>query len=165
MSRNNYENVNGINTIYGPVSSDSTYGTKVAETNSTPRIEIEFEGTDLPIAFGAGDVATKDQWATIPAGSKIVSAEVFVETAFAGGTNITVGLANKETGAAIDADGLVAATVTANLTQNAVITGAGALIGLSSGANPAVVTVSQSGTYTSGKAKLLVSYRPQGADI
>lgn len=166
MAKTDVENVNGIQTVFGPSDSDTTRGVKVSNTNAEPHIEISFEYGDLNLEYLAADVGNA-MFACIPKGSKVVSAELYVEEAFLGGTDITVGLYRREDAMAIDADGLVNATdgALANLTLNNVVTGSGALIGnVSDPTYDGVITVTANGTFTAGKAKLLVSYRPQGAD-
>lgn len=168
MAKNNRENVNGIDTIYGPVVSDSTRGVSVAKGDVSGYIELKFDAAeDLDIAYGLSDADNKFGYGYIPANAKIVSAEVFVTEAFAGGTSIIVGLDSRNTGIAIDSDGLVNATdgAVAKLTAGAAVTGTGALVGTAIGSVEGILTVTGSGTFTAGKAKILVEYRVGGADV
>ena len=95
---------------------------------------------------------------TIPANASIVEATLYVDTAWVGGTNLTIGLYTPA-GVAIDADGLVAATVTATLTANKVVTGAGALVGTTIGANAGQLVAATTGTYTAGSARVVVKFK------
>lgn len=98
--------------------------------------------------------------ALIPANATIISAEVFTEVAAAGGTDIVVGLFQAD-GTAVDANGLVTATegVLANMSSaGEKITGAGALIGLGTGAADSHIGVTPNGTFTSGKVRVIVTY-------
>lgn len=172
MSSVNRENVNGIGYIFGPRNSDSLRGKKLAKVGGLTEIVIDFEYTDLPklasISYGAAtSAASSTAYANIPAGSKIVSAELYILTAFAGGTDLTVGLDRQDNGIAIDTDGLVDATdgAVANLTADNVVTGTGALVGASIGSNAGVIVVDDNGTFTAGKAKLVVTYKPATADV
>ncbi len=95
---------------------------------------------------------------TIPANASIVEATLYVDDAWVGGTNLTIGLYTPA-GVAIDADGLVAATVTATLTANKVVTGAGALVGTTIGANAGQLVAATTGTYTAGTARVVVKFK------
>jgi hypothetical protein len=79
-------------------------------------------------------------------------------TAWVGGTNLTIGL-YQANGTVIDADGLVAATITATLTANKVVTGAGALVGTTIGANAGQLVAATTGTYTAGTARVVVKFK------
>jgi hypothetical protein len=143
------------------------YGVRVTNLKSGGRIEQSvlkqleyvFNFNDLP----TGTLTNLD--AVIPAFSKIVSAKLEVLTAFAGGTSYVVGLNNASTGVAVDADGLLTAAQLplANIdARGDFITGAGALVGVSVGAAAVDVAVVATGTFTAGKARLIVEYLPEG---
>lgn len=106
---------------------------------------------------------TNDGWndadPNIPAGSYITRAFLIVETAFAGGTSYNIGLSQKD-GTVIDADGIDAAVAVADLGANEVVVANGALVGgtASTGANGGYVKVAATGTFTAGKAKLVIEY-------
>lgn len=95
----------------------------------------------------------------IPDGARIVGAEIYVETAFAG-TNATleVGLLKKDYSTAYDADGLVAATATASLTAAATITGAGALVGTTLAYDGLLTATVRTANFTAGRARIRVRY-------
>jgi hypothetical protein len=95
---------------------------------------------------------------TIPANASIVEATLYVDNAWVGGTNLTIGLYQAD-GTVIDADGLVAATITATLTANKVVTGAGALVGTTIGANAGQLVAATTGTYTAGSARVVVKFK------
>jgi hypothetical protein len=95
---------------------------------------------------------------TIPANASIVEATLYVDDAWVGGTNLTIGLYQAD-GTVIDADGLVAATITATLTANKVVTGAGALVGTTIGANAGQLVAATTGTYTAGSARVVVKFK------
>ena len=161
MAKVNLENVGGRQTVFGPVTSDNTRGGKVATLGHTKEVTYTFEFGDLPLDSDPGN----EMLIPIPAGSLIVGAELKITEAWVNGTNVTVGLDTKA-GVPIDADGLIDATdgATANLTLQNVVVGTGALIGATSGQDPAVVVVAATGAYTAGKAELLVQYRAAEAD-
>lgn len=97
----------------------------------------------------------------IPAGSTIVRALLRVVTAFAGGTSYTVGLAQAN-GTPISATGLLTAAnlPLASLTPaGKLITGTGALVGTVSHATlDGELVVAASGTFTAGRAEIIVEY-------
>jgi hypothetical protein len=149
-----FENSAGIGTRtnYGVRKINEKFGGKQA-SDVIQYVEVVFDYDDLPTA-GA------EMEALIPAYSLIKSAYLQVITPFAGGTSYNIGLAQTN-GTAVDADGLFAAIATASLTPagkwNA---GTGALVGAGIGANPCVITVAATGTFTAGKARLVVEYIP-----
>ncbi len=97
----------------------------------------------------------------IPAGSTIVRALLRVVTAFAGGTSYTVGLAQAD-GTPISATGLFTAAnlPLASLTPaGKLVTGTGALVGaVSSATLDGELVVAASGTFTAGRAEIIVEY-------
>jgi hypothetical protein len=95
---------------------------------------------------------------TIPANASIVEAVLYVDDAWVGGTNLTIGL-YQANGTVIDADGLVAATASAALTANKVVVGAGALVGTTIGANAGQLVAATTGTYTAGTARVVVKFK------
>jgi hypothetical protein len=101
----------------------------------------------------------------IPAYAKVLEARFEVLTAFAGGTSLSVGLARSSDGVAIDVAGFVTAAqgALANInTRGQFITGSGALINASVGANAGELTVTATGTFTAGKARVLIRYAVEG---
>jgi len=95
---------------------------------------------------------------TIPANASVVEATLYVDDAWVGGTNLTIGLYTPA-GVAIDADGLVEAKLTAALTANKVIAGDGALVGTTVGANAGQLVAATTGTYTAGSARVVVKFK------
>jgi hypothetical protein len=99
-----------------------------------------------------------DQDAYIPAGSWIKSATFIVETAFAGGTSYDVGTYT-QAGAAIDADGIEDDLLTAELAANEAHVANGAQVGATVlVTSDAYLVVAATGTFTAGKAKLVIEY-------
>lgn len=98
----------------------------------------------------------------LPAGVRVLSAQLMVTVPWVGGTSITVGTYNVTTGAAINATGLITATegVTANLGAGGFVQGAGAQLntatGLASDMNVKAVTA---GTFTAGEATLRIVFQ------
>ena len=100
----------------------------------------------------------------IPALASIVSAKLIIDKAFTSTsttTDLTVGLEQKD-GTDIDINGLIEAdeaTQTAIGTAGNIVTGAGALIGKSIGANPGqVIVLGSASDLLTGEARLIVEY-------
>lgn len=96
----------------------------------------------------------------IPDGARIISANVYVETAFTSGGSATlvVGLKRKDRSTAYDADGLVGSTAVASLTAGATITGAGALVNTTLAYDGLLTATVGTADFTAGKAKIIVKY-------
>lgn len=161
---------------YGPRTVEEKFGGEVATSGKTKQIEWVFSYDDLP------DPANLDMEKFIPSGSIIHSASLQVVTAFAGGTSYDIGLQQKD-GTEIDNDGLWDALLLANINAANEVTMAETHDGTNSGAlvNDAVIladlaasytpiaadgylTVAATGTFTAGKARVLVSYTDPRAD-
>ena len=155
-----YESNTGLGVLnhYGPRETNGKYGAASKGTGIVKRAQWEFSYDDLP------DAATDGLGFVIPAGASIVSAVLYVDQAFTSTsttTDLTVGL-QQANGTEIDNDGLIEAdeaTQTAIGTEGNVVTGAGALIGKSIGANNGELVVTPSvDDLTAGKARIVVEY-------
>lgn len=149
-----FEDVGGRQTQYGPDGiTDKKYGALAAGGGKEKELVYEFSYDDLPDADDGNEMVLR-----IPAGAKIVSSDLIVGTAWAGGTDLTIGLKQTD-GTAIDTDGLHAAILTAALTAGSLHVGAGADIGtIADASNDAVVAVTANGVFTAGTGKLVVKY-------
>lgn len=155
-----YESNTGLGVLnhYGPRETNGKYGAASKGTGIVKRAQWDFSYDDLP------DAATDGLGFVIPAGASIVSAVLYVDQAFTSTsttTDLTVGLQQAD-GTEIDNDGLIEAdeaTQTAIGTEGNVVTGAGALIGKSVGANNGELVVTPSvDDLTAGKARIVVEY-------
>lgn len=131
-------------------------------------VELDFEYNDFPdFTADLDSDGTDDGWSGndvfIPAGSFITGAYLIVETAFAGGTSYNIGLYQAD-GTVVDADGIDAAVATAALAANSAVVCNGALVGGTAtvGANDVYVKAAATGTFTAGKAKLVIEFIPVG---
>lgn len=116
-------------------------------------LQLKFTYNDLP--SGGGSDSGQPQ---IPANAVIHSGYVYVTTAFANTTGLTIGL-NTVADVAIDADGLLASKAAAALTDETSVTLDGALVGTTIGANPGyIVAADASGNSTAGEAELVLHY-------
>ena len=108
--------------------------------------------------FNIGDVY-------LPAYASVLQVILYVKTAAAGGTSITMGTYGR-TGTAIAATGLITATegVIANLdTIGARTYGNGALVAVTAetasvGANDAYIALAATGTFTAGTGRIVIRY-------
>lgn len=132
----------------------------VADAATGYPVDLDNDGTND--GFGDND-------AYIPANSAIVSAIFVSGEAAAGGTSVNIGLYQKD-GTAIDADGLFAALLTAEMGLGEVSHGDGALVQESGigaagvGANDAYIAIANTGTFTAGKGRLIIEYIDPVAD-
>lgn len=98
----------------------------------------------------------------LPAGVRVLSAQLMVTVPWVGGTSLKIGTYDIATGAAVDDDGLVTATeaVTANLGAKAFVQGAGAQLNLAAGlAADYNVKAVATGTFTAGEATLRIVFQ------
>lgn len=149
----------GVLQSYGVRATNGKYGSQQSTCNGIVKSAVwDFDYNDLPTA-GTSNLQFK-----LPANATIVSAKLYVDVAFTSTsttTDLTVGLAQAD-GTAIDADGLIAAaeaTQTAIGTAGNVITGAGALIGKSIGANAGELVIAGTDTdLLTGAGRVVVEY-------
>jgi len=143
-------------THYGPRDIEDKLPTLYTTEHGTVVQEVVFSYDDLP-TYGLDEAILR-----IPANSFIVAARLQVITAFAGGTSYDIGL-YEEDGTVIDADGIDAGVLLAAidavgetvLCDGALVQG---LAGIGTAAGQVVVAAT--GTFTAGKARLLVEYQP-----
>jgi hypothetical protein len=146
--------VRGVAVHYGPRSTTGKYGRAGNDTGLVKTAEWTFNYNDLPVA------SDDTLGVSLPAYAKIVAARLEVLTPFAGGTSYNIGLYTSA-GVAIDADGIDAAVATAAIdARGDVVVCDGALVNgvLSIGDTAGKLTVAATGTYTAGKARLVVEY-------
>jgi len=130
---------------------EEKFGGQVTTSGKDKQLSWTFSYDDLPATSeGALDV-------DIPADAFIKSSHLHVIEGFVGGTSYNIGLYEAD-GTVIDADGIDAAVLTAALTEDAWIVNDGALVGASIGAAAGKLVVAATGTFTAGKAELIVEY-------
>lgn len=113
---------------------------------------------ELEVYFSKDSKEASVRGAVIPAGATVLSAHLNVKEAFVGGTSVAVGVINTDGTSAV-AGGLVTATqgAVASLTKGASIVGTGATKGTIAAA-PLNLTTTFVGTFTAGRASVLVEY-------
>jgi len=143
---------------YGPRVVNNKFGGSLPSNGIVKSIMWDFAFDELPVG------SSSNLEASIPAGSTIVSAKMYIDTAFTSTsttTDLLIGL--EQSGLTdIDADGLITA---ANATQatiavlNSVITGTGDLVGTTIGAAAGELLVAGSDTdLLTGQARVVVEY-------
>jgi len=155
----------GVLVHYGARDTDEKHGGFSTKKGQVKEMSVTFDYNDLPDGTEAGLSAQ------LPANASIVSARLEVITGFTSTsttTDLTIGVADADGGSNItDADGLVAAaeaTQTAIATAGNLITGAGAMVGTTIGAEAGVVTVAPTvDDLLTGRARLIVEYLPARA--
>jgi len=168
-----YTNQDGLTRHYGPQVKEDTKYQVVSLGGGIKQLVIDFTHDDLPgFDADAGSGSTPDSFSGampfIPAGSTIYDAVFIVQEIFDNGTSYTVGT-HEQDGTAIDADGIFTGTALAeaNLTAGAVLTADGVDVVKTSGTfdgavvsttDNAYVRVAASGSFTSGKGRLLITY-------
>lgn len=140
-------------TDYGTRKTERQFPGQYVGDAGVETLEVHFTYATLP-TYGVDGLI-----AVIPQYAKILSADLAVTTAFAGGTSLAFGL-HQTDGTEIDADGLITAASGALANIDAVgdrLTGAGALIGARTSA-AGNITATAVGTFTAGEAALRVEY-------
>jgi hypothetical protein len=164
MSTRNHKwlNKDGLFVGFGTRRVEVNTGSKISVDNQEQEIRLTLVGTRIKSAVPAGDLENS---AVIPAGSFITSAVIRVDDAFlsGGAATLDVGTYNANTGAAVTANGLVAAAAIAALETGDTVTGAGAQVGTRITAPLKVGAKYNVGAYTAGKAVMVVKFVPPAA--
>lgn len=154
-------NADGLTQHFGTRTSENQLARVPSTTGVVKEVVLDFEWDNLPgYDEDANQDGTLDAFsgvqARIPPYAIILSARLLVKEAFLGTTDLDIGL-QTQAGAAIDDDGLVASAAAAGLLANTLVTGAGALVGASIGANGGYIRATEAGS-TAGSARLIVEY-------
>lgn len=161
MARQNYwTNSDGLIVGFGTHSVDRNVPGKTNTKGVQQEIVFTIHGADVPDVTPTGLQIVNSP--IIPADSLLLSATLFVTTAFVGATAVLdIGTWNPSTGVTTDDDGIDAAIAVATLADNAVVACDGAQIGTVLAA-PAVVYASyDTAAFTAGQATLVVRYIPK----
>lgn len=162
----------GVRNHYGPklMSEAQKFGAEVSTSGKVKQAEWVFSYDDLP------DPANLAMEAYVPDGAVILEASIQVITAFAGGTSYDIGLQQND-GTEIDNDGLWDALLLAEINAIDEYSDSNQHTGTNSGtlvaggpidaeaeashtpiAEDGYLTVAATGTFTAGKARVLISY-------
>lgn len=146
-----WTNKDGLVIGYGPRVQANTRGGRLNTRGTVQEIKVDLTWDDLP-AGGNGDVGEP----AIPANAVILGGYVYVTTAFAATTALTIGLIQSD-GTAIDADGLLTSKAAAALTDETKIALDGALVGTTIGTAIGQLVAAESDS-TAGAATLVVEF-------
>ena len=181
-----YTGSGAVRKSYGPLLSPNTKpdpaAAKESKYGNTQELELRFDYTNLPAwSSASASDAVKN---FLPAYAAITEAFLIVEQTWVGGTSLEVGTFQAVAGTAVDADGIIPAAVgaTANLVTGYVIAGRGIQVleapdaagtahvdgdGVYAAAATgpictvaSIVGVVAVGTFTAGRARLVVRYVP-----
>ena len=148
----------GVQSHYGPRVVTNKFGGHLPSNGIVKSVMWDFAFDELPVC------STSNLEVSIPSGSTIVSAKMYIDTAFTSTsttTDLLIGLEQSD-GTDIDADGLITAANASQTTiavLNSVITGTGALVGTTIGANAGELLVAGSDTdLLTGQARVVVEY-------
>ena len=151
MRSNYWTNADGLKVGFGTADTRNEMAGGVETKGRVRQLEMK--------VYYDKDITEADVRASvIPAGATVLSAKTAVTTAFAGGTAITLGTIGTD-GTGADADAVITATegAVANLTEGAVVEGAGTLIGTTTSAD-VNLTYATTGSFTAGEATVIVEY-------
>ena len=144
---------------YGVRTTDGKYGGDLNSDGLVKKTVWKFDYNDLPAGGTTYNIEK-----SIPANSTIVSAVMYVDTAFTSTsttTDLTVGFENAA-GTEIDNDGLLTAVNASQTTVavlNSVITGTGALVGTTIGTTAGELVVAPTvADLLTGSARVVVEY-------
>lgn len=145
------QDVRGVVNHYGSrLNKGTQFGAPGTTKGNTKEAFWTFDYSTFPAA------GTNGIQYSIPEGALIKSARLEVLSTFTGGTSLVVGFAQGD-GTAIDLDGVLTSTLLAALVGGADLAGNGALIGDRLAAEGELV-VTPTGTFTGGKARLVLEY-------
>lgn len=146
-------NGDGLVVPYGPRTQANVRPAVSDSTSNIHTLRLKLKYNDLPTGGG-----TDSGQAHIPANAVIHSGFLYVTTAFADTTGLTIGL-NTVADVAIDADGLLASKAAAALTDETSVALDGDLVGTTIGTAPGyVVAADASGNSSAGEAELVIHY-------
>ena len=160
-----WQNEDGLTVRFGQEQARETQSLMGKTSNNGPYgyMQVDLNFDDLPtfttdLNNDGSNNGFSDQDAYIPAGSYITKATIIVEDAFADGTTYNIGLYD-QAGTVIDADGIDAAVAVADMGANEAVDCDGLLVSTQDlVTSDAYLVVAATGTYTAGKAKIVIEY-------
>jgi len=146
-------NSDGLVVPFGPREQANVRGGVNDSAGNVHTIRVKFAYNDLPTGGGSDSGSP-----AIPANAVILEGYVYVTTAFADTTGLTIGL-NTVADVAIAAAGLLASKAAAALTDETKIALDGTLVGTTIGASRGYIVAADAGSAsTAGEAELVVRY-------
>lgn len=150
-----WTNDDGLTIHYGTMDSVNK-GRRPEFDGPMQQLVLDIVGTEL------ADTASTQHLvgaASIPAGAHLVSANLYVTTAFAGTSAVLdIGVYKSSDLSAVDDDGIDSAIAVGSLTDEATIASDGALIGTALAFDSVIAASYDTAAFTAGVAKLIVNY-------
>ena len=162
MARNNvWVNKDGLAVGFGTHTVDTAVSSKPSTSGDIQTVKLKIVGPDL-VDAGFPDAIAQANSVIIPVDSLLVSATLFVTTAFTSGGSavLDIGVYDVDADAIEDDDGIDAAIAVATLTANADITGDGAQVGAVVAVPVKLYASYDTAAFTAGEATLVVEYIP-----
>lgn len=153
-----WTNKDGLYVGYGTRKTEKNTSQAHASRGAIQTMSVRIYGPDLGDAVAAADL---ENAAVIPEGALLLSADLFVTTAFAGATAVLdIGTYNADANDAADDDGIDAAIAVGTLTDGAVIACDGADVGVvCDGTDGWKIGASyDTAAFTAGEATLVIRY-------
>ena len=163
MARDNiWTNADGLVVGFGTRTVTTSSGATPSTRGAYKEVVLTLKGTDLGDTVAATDDAIV-HGVEIPADALLLSADLFVTTAFTSGGSavLDIGVYQAD-GTIVDDDGIDAAIAVATLTDNAVVACNGADIGTVTATAVKIGASYDTAAFTAGEAKLVVRYVPKG---
>lgn len=155
--KSTWTNQDGLYVGFGRRSVENNTSAGVRSNSAIQTLSVKIVGSELSDAVAAADL---ENAAVIPANALLVSARLFVTTAFAGSNAVLdIGTYNASDNTAADDDGIDTDTV-ANLVDNYVLTCDGADVGtVCDGTGGWKIAASyDTAAFTAGEATLFIEY-------
>ncbi len=159
-----WENADGLAVGFGTRTVTQNSGSKTGTPGAVEEVVLNIsDATLLSDTVSSTDDAIV-QGVVIPADSLLLSAELFVTTAFTSGGSAVLDIGVYQTdGTIVDDDGVDAAIAVASLVDNFVVSPCdGALVGTVLANDSKIAASYDTAAFTAGAAKLVVRYIPKG---
>jgi hypothetical protein len=157
-----WTNSDGLYLKFGTDEAKLAKGGVFADTDGSEHTaEIVLSGATATYDFGAvGTETIASDTIVIPAGARITSATLYVETAFTSGGSATliVGTIRTDRSTTYDDNGFIASTAVGSLTAAATITGSGALVNTTLANDALITTTVGTAAFTAGKGILKIKW-------
>lgn len=151
-----WTNEDGLYVGFGTRKAEKNTGGAHASRGAIQTQTVKLYGPDMGDAVAASDL---ENAARIPQDALLLSADLFVTTAFAGATaTLDIGIYDAADDSAVDDDGVDAAIAVGTLTDNAVVACDGALVGTVMAQESKIGASYDTAAFTAGEATLVVRY-------
>jgi len=163
MARDNYwTNQDGLVVGFGPHTADEGVSTQGSVKGNIQQVVLKIKGTEL-VDAGAPNAQYLASSVVIPVDAYLVSARLFVTTAFTSGGSavLDIGVYDVDADAIEDDDGIDSAIAVATLVDNFDVACDGALVGSVLAQNSKIYASYDTAAFTAGEATLVVEYIPK----